>query len=515
VSAQSAYAVVVGSGFAGSLLSWILQRHGRQVLLVDRGSHPRFAIGESSTPTADYLLAYLSQRWSMPELYPLSAFGLWQQHYPHLRCGLKRGFSYYGHQADRVFADDENNSRSLLVAASATDQWSDTHWYREDVDAFLVDRARGEGVQLCENSSLGSAEWDAVNKQWSIQIESNHGSSAATTRYRARWLIDASGAGSATAAYCGHRQDDDWMRTRSSAIFGHFENVASFSQSQPNFEREVAEFFDSDHAAQHHVIEEGWYWALRFLGNRTSFGLVQPNSQSFQNSSEIHAQWNATLNKYPSIKSMMGASALKDPRGIDGLPSLAYMPRMSRCRSSATGPGWILLPLAYGFIDPLHSSGIAHALSGVSRVAECLLGDVRLQPAKLHQYGTALRTEVEWLDTLVSGCYQGLPSFECFSAYTAFYFAATIAFENQLASDPESWPLGYLNANDSPLRAAAEECWHDAGHHQQIAAPERFVEQVRQAIAPWNTVGLLDPQRKNRLNHTAPPKPVRQGVLGA
>lgn len=38
--------VIAGSGFSGSLLGWILARHGRSVLIVDRQHHPRLAIGE-------------------------------------------------------------------------------------------------------------------------------------------------------------------------------------------------------------------------------------------------------------------------------------------------------------------------------------------------------------------------------------------------------------------------------------------------------------------------------------
>ncbi|MCE2784228.1 MAG: FAD-dependent oxidoreductase, partial [Pirellula sp.] len=69
--------IVVGSGFSGSLLAWILASQGRSVLLIDRSKHPRFAVGESSTPTADFLLAYLAQRWNLPALAPLASWGQW------------------------------------------------------------------------------------------------------------------------------------------------------------------------------------------------------------------------------------------------------------------------------------------------------------------------------------------------------------------------------------------------------------------------------------------------------
>ena len=47
---------IVGSGFSGSLLAMIARRLGHRVLLLEKGKHPRFAIGESSTPLANLLL---------------------------------------------------------------------------------------------------------------------------------------------------------------------------------------------------------------------------------------------------------------------------------------------------------------------------------------------------------------------------------------------------------------------------------------------------------------------------
>lgn len=38
---------VLGAGFGGCLTALILKQIGLQTVLVDRGSHPRFAIGES------------------------------------------------------------------------------------------------------------------------------------------------------------------------------------------------------------------------------------------------------------------------------------------------------------------------------------------------------------------------------------------------------------------------------------------------------------------------------------
>src|SRR6185312_11500142 len=107
---------------------------GRSVVLIEKGVHPRFAIGESSTPLSNLLLDELASRYDLPHLRPFTAWGSWQRSYPHVGCGLKRGFSFYHHSlggpAEQVF----ERNRQLLVAASPNDAISDTHWYRADFD---------------------------------------------------------------------------------------------------------------------------------------------------------------------------------------------------------------------------------------------------------------------------------------------------------------------------------------------------------------------------------------------
>ena len=85
---------VVGSGFAGTILARILHRLGLQVRLIERGQHPRFAIGESSTPLAAICLERLARSFELPDLEHLAAYGKWMEHMPTVRRGLKRGFTF-------------------------------------------------------------------------------------------------------------------------------------------------------------------------------------------------------------------------------------------------------------------------------------------------------------------------------------------------------------------------------------------------------------------------------------
>jgi FADH2 O2-dependent halogenase len=141
---------IVGSGFSGSLLAWILASAGRRVFLLDRSQHPRFAIGESSTPLADLLIEQLADKHGLPALGALSRWGSWQRELPHLSGGKKRGFSYYAHRRHQPYSDSTAHEQSLLVAASASDDQSDTHWLRSDVDAWFFQQAQAAGVEAVE-----------------------------------------------------------------------------------------------------------------------------------------------------------------------------------------------------------------------------------------------------------------------------------------------------------------------------------------------------------------------------
>ena len=105
---------VVGSGFAGSLTALCLRARGKRVVMVERGRHPRFAIGESSTPLANLLIEELAARYDLPRIGVFSKWGTWQRARPDVGGGLKRGFTFFFHRPGEPFADDE---RACAAAA--------------------------------------------------------------------------------------------------------------------------------------------------------------------------------------------------------------------------------------------------------------------------------------------------------------------------------------------------------------------------------------------------------------
>src|SRR5947207_1450609 len=145
---------IVGSGFAGSLMALALRRRGKRVVLVERGTHPRFVIGESSTPLANLLLEELADTYDLPQVRVFSKWGTWQRSRPDVAGGLKRGFTFYFHKPGEAFSDDDTHARQLMVAASPHDEIGDTHWYRPDFDLNLVRAAEVAGAIYLDETSL-------------------------------------------------------------------------------------------------------------------------------------------------------------------------------------------------------------------------------------------------------------------------------------------------------------------------------------------------------------------------
>src|SRR5688572_29821780 len=142
-------------------MSMVLRRLGKSVLLLERGAHPRFVIGESSTPFSNLLLESLAEEYDFPFLRSLSEWGQWQENFPELPVGLKRGFTFYHHTpGDRLdFAD---RATQLLVAASPNDRVADTHWYRPAFDEFLVRKAQELGVVYRDHTTISDVQNDSV-----------------------------------------------------------------------------------------------------------------------------------------------------------------------------------------------------------------------------------------------------------------------------------------------------------------------------------------------------------------
>jgi FADH2 O2-dependent halogenase len=491
--------VVAGSGFAGTLMALVLHNSGLKVCLVEKGKHPRFAIGESSTPVADLLLRQLASEYNLPWLAGFSRYGSWQEIHPEIVCGLKRGFSFFKHRPGEEFTTDGNHINELLVAASADDIQSDTNWLRADVDAFLVSKAIEAGITYLDETSIESAEWN--DDSWKL-AGSNSGNAI---NLKAGFIIDATGSGALAENLFGVRSSPDGFLTHSIAVFSHFDDVPRWrawleEQGVPT----AAYPYDPDHSALHQVLDEGWMWMLRFNDRRTSLGFVLDISERSYAETTAARIWDSLLIKYPSVGEFLGGLTFSDVPG-----SLLKSSRLQRRLAHCFGQGWVALPHSIGFVDPLFSPGIAHSLSGVQKIArlvkECFL-DKNTFYEGLKEYEQDVLKEIHRIDKLIAGCYRTMRCFPMFNAWSMLYFVATIAHEQRLINGEKSGC--FLSADNEYVLEIVDTSYVEMEGIMEQAIistedTERFTQSIRQRIAPLNTARLLDSSLKNMYTHTA------------
>jgi len=494
---QSCDLAIIGSGFAGSLLARILTVLGYDVVLLERGTHPRFAIGESSTPLANLSLERLGARYRLKDCYDLAAHGRWLANFPEIRRGLKRGFTFYRHHPGQPFANRGLESERLLVAASPDDAISDSHWLRADVDHLFVREAIAAGVDYRDRTEILSAELGSSGVRLSGRREGTE------FDLRANFLIDASGPGGFLARQLSISSGLDRTHTRSSLVFGHFENPRLMEEVVPGM---PAGPYPEDWAAVHHVIDEGWMYSLRFDDGLTSAGfLLTPRglaSLDNQNGADADRLWRSLLARYPTIGEAFGDATPRMP--------IAFKPLIQHRLTRATGPRWAMMPHAYAFVDPLFSTGIAWSLRAVERLA-LAFEDAASGPRVPHErvlarYESALAAEADQIDLVVAGAYEAMAQFDLFAAQAMLYFV-TVSFaeaSQRLApSDSVAWN-GFMGVGDDVLNSVPRESLRrlreitlSRGHVGTPGERQRFVEWITATIDGRNVAGLADPFRHN------------------
>jgi tetracycline 7-halogenase / FADH2 O2-dependent halogenase len=494
---RSCEVAIVGSGFAGSLLARVLAVLGYDVVLLERGTHPRFAIGESTTPLANLSLERLATRYGLADCHQLATHGRWLAHLPALRRGLKRGFTYYRHHPGERFAECGLDSERLLVAASPEAALSDTHWLRADVDEHLVQRAVAAGVEYLDRTELTSADFSSGVARLSGRRDGE------ALELDAGFVIDASGPGGFLARQLAIPSGLEHTHTRAALVFSHFDGVRLMRDEAPALPDGP---YPDDWAAVHHLIDEGWMYSLRFDHGITSAGfLLTPRGLASLDASagpDPVRLWGKLLERYPTIGRLFAEARPTMPIG--------FVPRVQHRLTRASGQGWALMPHAYAFVDPLFSTGIAWGLRAVERLALAFEaaadGDRKPDAATLARYDAALSAEGDQIDLVVAGAYEALAHFELFAAQAMLYFA-TVSFaevSQRLGGGEDAAWKGFLGVGDPVLGPLARESLArlrrvTGGDGEAGSASDRaeFVHWIERAIASRNVAGLADPARRN------------------
>ncbi len=521
---------VIGAGFSGSLIALLLKQIGLKPVLIDRGSHPRFAVGESSTPLANLILEDLARRYDLPRLAPLANYASWKRTYPDIVCGLKRGFSYFHHTFGEDFQPRADHANELLVAASSTAEDADTHWLRSDFDQFLAHEAVAAGIPYFDQTSIdellprgngwelkgcrlvpsppGTAVFGGTGERVRVSgleftespphpnpLPPKAGGEGTGIRIAADFLIDASGEGCFLAKQFGIGPHPDGLKTRSRALFSHFTNVMRWEDLYTaRGGRATDHPYPCDDAALHHVFDGGWMWLLRFDNGVTSAGFsLDPDRFPLDKGVRPEAEWASMLRRLPAVAEQFARAEAVVPFRQTG--------RMQRRLARSAGPNWVMLPNTAAFLDPLHSTGNAFTLVGIERLMEILERSWRRPQlaAELQRYEETVQAEAEFLDGIVSGSFAGFREFERMVALSMFYFATATWSEGERRAGRAVRGSAFLSADHPELKAALARAAGDV-EDRSISTAE-FTARVRAAITPFNRVGLFDPAKQNLYRH--------------
>ncbi len=488
---------IVGSGFAGSLLALALRRQGRTVVMLERGRHPRFAIGESSTPLCNLLLEELADRYDLPRIRPLSKWGTWQSAYPQIGCGLKRGFSFFRHETGERFTDGDDHARQLLVAASPHDRVADTHWYRPQVDAFLAGEAVAAGALLLDETRVDAVHFGAAE----VRLEGErHGQRVSA---RVRFVVDASGPrGFLWKALSLHERPFRWLPP-TQALYSHFESVARFEDSaglgrlaKP---ADPPAPYPLDDGALHHVFDGGWIWVLRFANGLTSAGAALTDARAAQLSlAEGAPAWARLLSELKAVHAQFA----------EARPTLPFVhaPRLAFRSDVVCGDRFALLPSAAGVIDPLLSTGFPLALLGIQRLAAIFerhwplgeeAGGASASAAALTQYADDTQRELDATERLVAALYATMGDFALFKRLSLLYFAAASFSETaRRLGRPELCP-GFLLCNHERFGPESAACAEAALSRPEGILRQELLDRIDRAIEPFDVAGLGDRTRRD------------------
>ena len=490
-------------------MALILAKLGYEVLVLEKASHPRFTIGESSTPTADLYLARIAQDFGIPELAPLSRYASIKESYPQLDVGPKRGFSYFQHQVDRPFTPGPNHERELVVAASASDALSDSNWHRADIDALVVSLFDKYSVRYLDQCHI--LDIQPNEKCWQIATHRD----GETESHSADYFVDATGKEAIGIRSQGGMSCVDELHTSTCATFAHFEGLIPWSEFfSPSDSQDHP--FPCDRAAIHHILDGQWMWQLPFDSGITSCGIVRPfvsnsHSSTSRSPEDKLAKFMATVASYPTMKKQF-----TDAQAVTPKSGAIETQRIQHYYDRGAGTGWCALPNTVGFVDPLHSKGMAHALSGVYRLGKLFeSGSENFSASRneaVQELGEQFRREILFMDRIISLCYLALSTpdlerFDNFRLATFWYFVAATCFEKQTFETGNLTNAFLFSDNEdftSHLFQHEAKLW-DRAKAGDLYSVKELEELTRHLLDPFDQVRLFRPKIPNMYHRTAAP----------
>jgi FADH2 O2-dependent halogenase len=395
---------ILGSGMAGSMMAAVLARHGKRVLMIDQGEHPRFALGESTVPHTSMMMRIIADRYDVPEIKHCADFKSIQANVTR-SCGIKRNFGFVYHREGSPHQDPREATQSVIPEYP---HGPESHLFRQDIDAYLHNIAIRYGAVSRQKTAVEGIDIDG---SW-VRLQTREGS-----ELKARFLIDAAGYRSPVALRFGLREKPTRLKTHSRSVFTHMINVRPYDECvEPKGAHGMPRLWCQ--GTLHHIFDGGWMWIIPFdnhdaaMNPLCSVGLNLDSRRFPKNGQAPEQEFADFLERYPSIAvQFKNASAVRDWVSTE---------RLQYSATANVGERFLLMSHASGAIDALYSRGLANTSEIVNATAAPLLKALDDDDFSLDRFDYMNRLQQAQLDhndKLVNSSYISFVDFDLWNAW--------------------------------------------------------------------------------------------------
>lgn len=370
--------IIIGGGPAGSVAACLLGQAGYRVLVLERDIHPREHVGESLSPSTNFIFQRIGFLQKMEEAGFVHKPGtLWTA--PQVPVG-------------RFVA-----IRVSECPPPGAFQGYTYHVERDDFDARLLRHAHELGAKVLQGVRVQQVLFEG-DRAVGVRAKVVDGWERDLS---ARFILDASGRRCTIATQLGLKKKDPLFNQL--GIYSWYKGV---EPNPPGYEGMlVLHFFG---------MERAWAWQIPLRHGLWSIGIVTDRNDFKQSGMSDQAFAEAMFQRNLTLQHNMRNATLLRPWHSEGDYSYKI--------DQLTGPGWLLIGDALRFVDPIFSSGVDvatySALYAFEAIDATLKGET--EAAALRAYEQRVSDGVEvWYDLIT--LFYKLQSLFTFYAYRTEY----------------------------------------------------------------------------------------------
>jgi flavin-dependent dehydrogenase len=363
MSASEYDVVVIGGGPAGSTVSSLIAERGYRVGLFERERFPRFHIGESLIPETYWVLKRIGMLEKMQRSHFVKKYSV-----QFVNANGKLSAPFYFH---------DNKSHEC------SQTWQVV---RSEFDQMLLTNAREHGVDAHEEVHVLEVIFEG-KRAVGVRIK---GAGGVRREVRAKVVVDASGQAALLQNRFKLRVWDPILNK--GAIWTYWEGAY----------RDTGRDEGATMVLQTEN-KNGWFWYIPQHDDIVSVGVVAPFDYLFKMRGVDHERtYREEVDRCPAVKQRISGAR----RATGYFITRDYSYRSTR----VAGDGWVLVGDAFGFLDPLYSSGVLLALKSGELAADAIVeglerGDT--SEAQLGEWGATFNEGVDRMRRLVCEFYDG------------------------------------------------------------------------------------------------------------